>query len=388
MTLEQGTVLTCDSCLSSHIIETDQGYVCVECGLMAESPLFEFSVPFHKTKNDHEIVSYTSIGTAFEQKTNKRAKTMHRLHIQQTHSHNDYEEIIKQQIRTEVSRILFVLGFSSTHKEEIIRKTIKARDGFDKGAKLRNPQKITPLVLYYVFKSHSIPLNSKDLIEISYLSKVEFDHYRLKVLEHLHIFRTTNRRNYILNLLTRFQNTFHLDPKFISYANVLLTKLCPILTNYRDTTIASVISIILCQTFYSDKSLPITQITSHYHIAYTTIQNRIQDSICNSLGIKGFTTLGASRDIFKSILEKVSIITSKPTKRRVEKDELRKIKPQKERERIGEVKSFILTSKSLLKRRVFIVQEATGLPLILIYYTNQEILTIETFTFFGKGPPD
>jgi len=236
----------------------------------------------------------------------------------------------------------------------------------------------------------SIPIDPKDVIHVSHLSKTEFSRYRLRVLEHMPIYRTMNRKFSILNLLIQFQNSFHLGQKFILYANVLLTKLWPILTNYRDTTIASVISIILCQTFYSDKSIPIAQITSHFHTAYTTIQIRIQDSICNSLDIKGFTTLGASRDIFRSILEKVSIITSKDTERRVEKDVLRKIKRQKEKkkDRIGEVKSLIPTSKGPLKQKVIIFQKATDLPIKLIYYANQEILTFKTFTFFGKGPPD
>jgi len=136
MSLNQDFMFECDLCLSHDIIETDQGYVCTDCGLMAEYERFGLNYPDEKVRKDHEILSYTSIGTKCEQQTSIHSTTLKRLQTRHFHSNNNYDDTIKQQIREEVSRILFVLGFSTTFKEEIIRKATNARDCFDAGTRL------------------------------------------------------------------------------------------------------------------------------------------------------------------------------------------------------------------------------------------------------------
>ncbi|MBD3214832.1 MAG: hypothetical protein GF311_19630 [Candidatus Lokiarchaeota archaeon] len=380
----------CDLCDSSNIVETTQGYVCSQCGLLVETHKFEFNIPFESEKRQHEILSSNTIGTKHEQIHSHNSQKFLRLQSRQIHYSHSYLSSVRLVIYGEVSRIFSICQYPRKFQKIVCEKTYRIWNSLRPGTKYRNPILLTPLIIYYVLKANAYPIKSGTLLESSPISRKEFNAFRTKAIGALPKYRHRNRIELIYNSLTEFASVFSLGSSFYPYSQKLVKKLWPLLKFYRDSTVASVITIILTRTFQKYSFMTIKQLCEYFGTSYRTVQVRIAESICEPLNIKTFTTIGEGKEAFRCILQKLEVIPSPPTKP-PQKDDTHGSEGTESIEKVR----VAYDSNTINRRDIFVVRGENNVALIFSAHLKGkgdlevEFAYIERgYIYDGKGPPD
>ena len=102
----------CDICESTDIIETREGYVCRDCGLVLEIKKLQYDRPYNEDIIQHaKGLSTTQIGTKRERTTSPHSTRLQRLN--KYNSIKDNEKAVFEKVRIEVSRIFNALDLAS-----------------------------------------------------------------------------------------------------------------------------------------------------------------------------------------------------------------------------------------------------------------------------------
>ncbi len=298
--------LTCDICNASTIIETKQGYVCRSCGIVLEMQILEYHRPYTIEKVQHEILSTTKIGSKKERLNNPNSYRLEKLNQIQKIKSND--EQMNQIAKIEISSILASLDISSGIKESIYKIYLKIRKGLPSGTKFRNPQKLIPLVIYYYLKLNTIPLDEERLLEVSKITKKEYNSFKSQILSFLPKYKQRNRRKFVLNRILGIIEHYKLEMSFYNQSKVILSKLWDSIKNTKDDVIAGLIASIVALCHYKD-IITVNTICSFLNIRMSTIQSQVKERIFKRYNIQGFKSLVRSSDILRRVIDKLCNIT-------------------------------------------------------------------------------
>ena len=178
--------LTCDICGSADIVDTTEGYVCRECGIVLTIQKLQYDRPY----ND-DIIQYakglgrTHIGTLRERSLTPDSKKIQRLN-----RHNLTDEYINEvyyRAQAEISRIFSCLELDDYEdikgmaflKFKTVRPKLRAR------TKYRNVEKLVAIISYFCFKLRNISVNDSHIIQNSLISKKEFNDFYQQVRRYI-----------------------------------------------------------------------------------------------------------------------------------------------------------------------------------------------------------
>ncbi|MBD3197384.1 MAG: hypothetical protein GF317_20175 [Candidatus Lokiarchaeota archaeon] len=142
----------CDQCNSSHIVETDTGFVCSNCGIELEDQRFSHHIDYFDNRN------LTWYGRHL---TNPDLQRQQKQDLQYSQNYNKYKKKI---IRKEIERILSSLDLDLKFTKHVLKRVLTFRNLLEKGTKLRNHEKLIPPVIYYFFKIQGVPIAKHKLI--------------------------------------------------------------------------------------------------------------------------------------------------------------------------------------------------------------------------------
>jgi transcription initiation factor TFIIIB Brf1 subunit/transcription initiation factor TFIIB len=318
--------LTCDSCNSKEIIETNQGYVCSKCGLVLEIPRIKYHKPFIQTKIQHEVsTGNTSIGYQKERLRNKYSSKLKRLQkIQQTKSNEDY---IDHSANIEISRILTGLSLPYTFKEPIFKVFKQIRKELQKGTKYRNPEKLIPTLIYFYCKKENIAINEQKLLDIAKVDKKEYNYCKLKVSRLMPEYYERNRKQLIMNKVLGISEQYNLGMSFYYDAKKILMNLWQGIKCTTDDVIAGLVSSIAVLCHYQGK-VTVSSICSALHIQMSTIQSQVKRKLIKRFNVTGFKSLVKSADLVRTLIYKLGIfkgIETKESESQEEKEEVSKL---------------------------------------------------------------
>lgn len=300
--------LSCDICGSVDIIETTDGYVCQDCGIVLEVQKLQYYKPY----ND-DIVQYarglgaTQIGTRRERLVSSNSSTLNRLN--KHNSSRDNEKKILEKARIEISRVFTCLDLADYDdvKQMVYDKFVIVRKKIRHGSKFRNVSKLVSIMTYFYLKLRAIPVNASAIIETCDINKKEFNAFFLRVRMYLPKATDKERQNYIAQRILDISETFGLGMPFYYYSKKILDKFWNGIKNTTDNVIAGLVSSIAILTAYRDQ-ISVSLVCKRLGISMSTIQDQVDKKIVSKLSKVKFVSLVKSADPLREIINCVGLL--------------------------------------------------------------------------------
>ncbi|MHA1147654.1 MAG: cyclin family protein [Promethearchaeota archaeon] len=296
--------LTCDCCFSHDIIETLEGYVCRTCGVVQQLRKLQYDHPYNEKKIQNAIMGTTQLGLARERFSQSRSEEFRRLNKLQNIKNN--EESAEDRARIEIKRIFTSLDLPSAYKDMIFKKFLAIRSKLGAGTKYRSPEKLVPIVIYFVLKLNSYIIHQKELLEVSKISKKDFNSFKIQMQRYMPQYQERNRREFISRKILAVTEYFELGMPYYHFCRDILENLWRDINNTKDDVVAGLVCSIgiLAGGYDEQKYISIFRVCKHLNIQMSTIQGQVKKRIFENFKILGFSTLIQSKNTLKLFLVK------------------------------------------------------------------------------------
>lgn len=302
------TTLRCDLCDSTDIIETAEGYVCRECAVVLKIQKLQYNRPYNYDVLQHARKAHnTQIGNKRERQLSPHFRVLRRLNNYNKVTNN--EKIVEMKAQREIARILSSLGLEDY--ESVKQKTLEnfknIRAQFAPGTKFRNVEKLVAIILYFRFKLDIISVPLSDILNITDLTKKEFNNFYLQIKAYFPNYAARNRQKYISQKLLEITNHFDLGMPFYFLSKKVLYRLWDGIKNTTDNVIAGLCASITALCEYKEE-IKINSICELLDIRMSTIQQQVKNRLFDHYQVEGFTTLVHSSEMIKSIMVELNVI--------------------------------------------------------------------------------
>ncbi len=291
----------CDEC-GGKIVESDRGFVCDCCGLTLDSKVLQYHAPY-----DFERVQYAPLGSTQVGTKREAARTGGRFrHLSKLHSIKDGETAALGRGRREISRIFSCLDLPVSLKKAVYAKFCKIRSALPAHTKFRGIDKLVPLTIFVIMKMEGISIDATELLEISSISKKDFNSFMLVARNFVPEFTTRDRQVFISNRVLKVVENFGLDFSVYLKAKEILFSQWRIIGDTTDDVIAGLclsLSILcLCK-----GEVSINSVCKELNIRMSTIQSQVKRKLIDQYNVEGFATLIRSADLIKDTLRKIGL---------------------------------------------------------------------------------
>ena len=184
----------------------------------------------------------------------------------------------------ETCRILKCLGLPLSLKAIVLEKFKHIRTALQPGTKYRIVEKLVPLTIYFICTGEHIFISEAELLEISSISKKEFNAFKLQILEFFPEYLERNRKHYILQKIIELSEHFQLGLLFYYRAKGLLYELWEDLKENTDTILAGLVASISALQI-SEKKIKVSEICDWFDIQESAMRNKIEKKILDKMYI-------------------------------------------------------------------------------------------------------
>ncbi len=304
--------VSCDLCSSANIQETIEGYVCGDCGIVLEIQKLQYDRHYNDDILQYAILGTTQIGTKGERQKSPNSVKLEYLNF--LHSIKDRFKSIQEKVKIETRRIFNCLNLPRSYQRIVFKRVKDIWKQLRLGTKYRNIEKLVPIVLYYTLRLENICIRRLKLLEVSKISKKEFNDFSLQVLKFIPEYQERNRQEYITHKILEFTESFELGMPFFYQSKKIMHKLWEQIKNTKDDVIAGLVTSISALCSYKCV-VNVSSICKRLGIRMSTIQFQVKKRIFEQLQVDGFTSLVRSSDLLKEVMRELGLLE---TKERVE----------------------------------------------------------------------
>jgi len=295
----------CDVCGSCDIIETREGYTCRDCGIVLEVQKLEYHRPY-----DADIVQYAVLGkTQMGYKSERRAtKNSVRLEgLNKLDSHRTSEENIVISAKIAIKSILTNLDFPLSDFVSILEVFKKTRAQLGKGTKYRSAEMLVPCVIYFYYKHNSTPISEKELIEVSRISKKDFNEFKIPMVKLWPQYKERDRKEYIVQRILEITEHFDLGMPFYYQSYKILSRFYESVKNTKDDVIVGLVTSItlLCS---QPEGVSVSALCERLGIKMSTIHRQVERRVIERFRVPGFRSLVKSAGLLKKVMIKLGVL--------------------------------------------------------------------------------
>jgi len=295
----------CDICGSNDIVETLEGFTCRACGIVLEVQKLEYHRPYDADIVQHAVLSKTQIGFKSE-----RRKLQHSTKIEglsRIDASRSTEENVVIRAKVEIKRILTALGFTLNDFKLILSKFKENRAKLGKGTKYRSPQMLVPCIIYAYYKENNKPIREKDLLEVSSISKKDFNAFKFSILRIWPEYKERNRKEYIVQRILEVTEHFNLGMPFFYQSKKILNRFYDNIKNTKDDVIIGLVTSItlLCS---QQGNVSISALCNRLGIKMSTVHRQVERRVIQRFNVPGFKSLVKSADLLKKVIGKLGIL--------------------------------------------------------------------------------
>ncbi|MBA7550223.1 hypothetical protein ES705_42733 [subsurface metagenome] len=287
-------------------METKEGYVCRTCGIVLEIQKLEYHKPYN-----NEILQYAKLGTTQIGSIRERFQNLKSVQLEKLNKLNSIgnnEQAVLLSAKCEKRRIINTLDLPKSMSSIVINKFKKFRECLRPGTKYRTPEKLIPITIYYVCKSENISINEAKLLEVSKITKKEFNSFKLQIQNYIPEYKERDRKEYIIQKILEVSEHFKLGMEFYYQAKHILYKLWGNINNTKDDVIAGLVSSISLLCAFKNSEVTVSLICTRLGIKMSTIQSQVKKRIFEQFKISGFTTLIKSTDLLQKVMNKMGLL--------------------------------------------------------------------------------
>ena len=301
----QNPLERCDVCGSCDIVETREGYTCRDCGIVLEVQKLEYHRPY-----DADIVQYAVLGkTQMGYKSERRAtKNSVRLEgLSRLDSHRTSEENALVSAKIAIKSILTNLDFPLSDSVSILEIFKKIRAQLGKGTKYRSAGMLAPCVIYFYYKRNNTPISEKKLIEVSRISKKDFNEFKIPMVKLWPQYKERDRKEYIIQRILEITEHFDLGMPFYYQSYKILTRFYESVKNTKDDVIVGLVTSItlLCS---QPEAVSVSALCKRLGIKMSTIHRQVERRIIERFRVPGFKSLVRSAGLLKKVMIKLGVL--------------------------------------------------------------------------------
>ncbi|NVM16997.1 MAG: hypothetical protein HWN80_04725 [Candidatus Lokiarchaeota archaeon] len=301
----QNPLECCDTCGSDDVIETREGYSCRDCGIVLEIQKLEYHSPYDRDIVQYAVLGKTQMGYKRERRNLKNAIRLEGL--SKLDSLRTSEESVNVLARVEIKRILTVLGFPLTDVEPLLERFKYNRSQLGKGTKYRSPQMLCPCIIYAYYKENNKPIREKDLLEVTSISKKDFNAFKFSILRIWPEYKERNRKEYITQRILEVTEHFNLGMPFFYQSKKILNRFWDNIKNTKDDVIIALVTsiTILCS---QQNKVSISALCNRLDVKMSTIHRQVEKRVMQKFKISGFKSLVRSADLLKKVMIKLGVM--------------------------------------------------------------------------------
>jgi len=301
----QNPLELCDVCGSCEIIETREGYTCRDCGIVLEIQKLEYHRPY-----DADIVQYAVLGkTQMGYKSERRAtKNSVRLEgLNRLDSHRTSEENVVISAKIVIKSILTNLDFPLSDSVSILEIFKKIRAQLGKGTKFRSAEMLVPCVVYFYYKHNSTPISEKELLEVSKISKKDFNEFKIPMASLWPQYKERDRKEYIIQRILEITEHFDLGMPFYYQSYKILSRFYEKIKNTKDDVIVGLVTSItlLCS---QPEGVSVSALCERLGIKMSTIHRQVERRVIERFRVPGFRSLVKSAGLLKKVMTKLGVL--------------------------------------------------------------------------------
>ena len=295
----------CDVCGSDNVIETREGFTCRDCGIVLEVQKLEYHRPYDKDIVQYAVLGKTQMGNRRERRNLKSSLRIEGLN--KLNSLRTSEESVFVVARVEIKRILTALSFPLTDVEPLLEKFKYNRSQLGKGTKYRSPQMLLPCIIYAYYKENNKPIREKGLLEVTSISKKDFNAFKFSILRIWPEYKDRNRKEYIIQRILEVTEHFDLGMPFFYQSKKILKRFYDIIKNTKDDVIIGLVTSItlLCS---QQKSVSISALCNRLDVKMSTIHRQVEKRVMQRFKVPGFKSLVKSADLLKKVMNKLGVL--------------------------------------------------------------------------------
>ena len=295
----------CDICGSYDLVETREGFTCRACGIVLEAQKLEYHRPYDADVVQHAVLSKTQIGFKSERRKSKYSAKLEGL--SRIDASRSTEENVLITAKVEIKRILTALGFSLNDFNVILSKFKENRAQLGKGTKYRSAEMLVPCVIYAYYKENNKPVREKDLLEVSKISKKDFNAFKFSIIRIWPEYQERDRKQYIIERILEVSEHFKLGMPFYYQSRRILNRFYDSIKNTKDDVIVGLVTSItlLCS---QKKEVSVCAICDRLGIKMSTIHRQVERRVIQRFKVPGFKTLVKSAVLLKKVMQKLGVL--------------------------------------------------------------------------------
>jgi len=345
----------CDICKSDDLVETREGFTCRACGIVLEVQKLEYHRPYDADVVQHAVLSKTQIGFKSERRKLQYSTKLEGL--SRIDASRSTEENVILTAKVEIKRILTALGFSLNDLDVILSKFKENRANLGKGTKYRSAEMLVPCVIYAYYKEKNKPIREKDLLEVSKISKKDFNAFKFSIIRIWPEYQERDRKQYISERILEVSEHFKLGMPFYYQSRRILNRFYDSIKNTKDDVIVGLVTSItlLCS---QKKEVSVCAICDRLGIKMSTIHRQVERRVIQRFNVPGFKTLVKSAELLKKVMGKLGVLDQgfidpiEVSKNSLENDDIVQLI-------LGNARQ-VFNSLNRSEEHFFIVKEASG----------------------------
>ncbi len=296
----------CECCGSSDFTASEFGKICKACGVIKEQLSMVYNTPYRENAVQHAPMSgFTKIGTLYEQLANQNSSKIRSL--KKTNLRYNRPDHQLEIGRVEISRLFHILQLPHRLKRETFQSYCEVRNRLTPGTKYRSPAGLSAVVVYTMMKLRKISIDQIAILEVSHLSRKEFNEFKLKVCPLFRDYAKRDRKAYVSQKLLQISEQFELGMKFYFRSKKILDGLWSQINNTTDEAVAG-LTASLCLLTQQSKHVTVTSICNQLGIMPSTVHFQVRKQIIDRYQVQGYKSLLRSRELITTALSKLGLV--------------------------------------------------------------------------------
>ncbi len=301
----QNPLERCDICSSCDIIETREGYTCRDCGIVLEVQKLEYHRPYDADIVQYAVLGKTQMGYKSERRATKNSVRLESLNKLDSHRTSEENVVILAKIL--IKSILTNLDFPLNDFVSILETFKKIRAQLGKGTKYRSTEMLVPCVIYFYYKHNNTPISERELLEVSKISKKDFNDFKIPMASLWPQYKERNRKEYIIQRILEITEHFDLGMPFYYQSYKILSRFYESVKNTKDDVIVGLVTSItlLCS---QAEGVSVSALCERLGIKMSTIHRQVERRIIERFRVPGFRSLVKSAGLLKKVMTKLGVL--------------------------------------------------------------------------------